>query len=190
LSRSPRRRPGLPSVGVIERPNLRITKHPGDLLDRHPVMCQVTRGQTPPHPLQDFSERLASCRLATTRRRTPQVAGCGFSSQGYSLAKLRSLPLQAAAFECPKNQSNVADAGVSGGRVSRASLGVPALRNCTRDEGGPFGFGDQEPISSHRKLLWSKAMVVSVAESRDKILAGMVERGERKRTAAEVSKAD
>src|SRR5207248_11484817 len=48
---------------------------------------------------------------------------------------------------------------------SRAAPGVPALRNCTRDEGGPFGFGDQEPISSHRKLLWSKAMVVSVAET-------------------------
>src|SRR5215472_10188055 len=49
------------------------------------------------------------------------------------------------------------------GRVSRASPGVPALRNCTRDEGGPFGFGDQEPISSHRKLLRAKAVVVSVA---------------------------
>ena len=24
------------------------------------------------------------------------------------------------------------------------------MRNCTKDEGGPFGFGDQEPISSHR----------------------------------------
>ncbi len=41
---------------------------------------------------------------------------------------------------------------------------VAAARNCTRDEGGPFGFGDQEPIPSYRKLLWSKAMVVSVAE--------------------------
>src|SRR5260370_8752597 len=39
------------------------------------------------------------------------------------------------------------------------------MRNCTRDEGRPFGFGDQEPISSHRELLWSKAMVVSVAET-------------------------
>ena len=28
----------------------------------------------------------------------------------------------------------------------------------------PFGFGNQESIPSHRKLLWSKAMVVSVAE--------------------------
>src|SRR5580704_17123402 len=40
-----------------------------------------------------------------------------------------------------------------------------AMRNCTRDEGGPFGFGTQVLISSHRKLLWSKAVVVSVAET-------------------------
>jgi hypothetical protein len=38
------------------------------------------------------------------------------------------------------------------------------MRNCTRDEGGPFGFGNQVSISSHRKLLSSKAMVVNVAE--------------------------
>jgi hypothetical protein len=45
-------------------------------------------------------------------------------------------------------------------------------------------------ISSHRKLLSSKAMVVNVAESRDMIPIGKVDRGERKRTAVEVSKAD
>ena len=39
------------------------------------------------------------------------------------------------------------------------------MRNCTRDEGGPFGFGNQVLISSHRKLLRSKAVVVSVAET-------------------------
>jgi hypothetical protein len=50
------------------------------------------------------------------------------------------------------------------GRVSRVLPRVPAVRNCTRDEGGPFGFGDQEPIPSHRKLLSLRAMVVSVAE--------------------------
>ena len=50
-------------------------------------------------------------------------------------------------------------------RVSRAAPVQTAVRNCTRDEGGPFGFGDQEPIPSHRKLLLSKAMVVSVAET-------------------------
>ena len=49
-------------------------------------------------------------------------------------------------------------------RVLRASPVQTALRNCTRDEGGPFGFGRQGLIPSHRKLLWSKAMVVSVAE--------------------------
>jgi len=39
-----------------------------------------------------------------------------------------------------------------------------ALRNCTRDEGRPFEFGNQVLISSHRKLLSSKATVVNVAE--------------------------
>ena len=69
--------------------------------------------------------------------------------------------------------------------------GPHAMRSCTRDEGGPFEVGDQEPISSHRKLLWSKAMVVSVAvKLGPKVQDGKVERGERKRTAAEVSKSD
>jgi hypothetical protein len=45
-------------------------------------------------------------------------------------------------------------------------------------------------VSSHRKLLSSRAMVVSVAETSDLIPAGKVERGERKRTADDVSKAD
>jgi hypothetical protein len=38
------------------------------------------------------------------------------------------------------------------------------MRNCTRDEGWPFEVGNQVLISSHRKLLSSKAMVVNVAE--------------------------
>ncbi len=50
------------------------------------------------------------------------------------------------------------------GRVSRVSPVQTALRNCTRDEVGPFGFCDQELIPSYRKLLWSKAMVVCVAD--------------------------
>ena len=54
---------------------------------------------------------------------------------------------------------------------------------------GPFEVGDQEPISSHRKLLWSKAMVVNVAEKSEEVSTGMIERGERKRTVDEVSKA-
>jgi hypothetical protein len=51
------------------------------------------------------------------------------------------------------------------GRVSRVSPVHTAVRNCTGDEGGPFEVGSQVLISSHRKLLWSKAMVVSVAET-------------------------
>jgi hypothetical protein len=51
------------------------------------------------------------------------------------------------------------------GRVSRASPVHTVVHNCTRDEGGPFEVGSQVLISSHRKLLRSKAMVVSVAET-------------------------
>jgi hypothetical protein len=49
------------------------------------------------------------------------------------------------------------------GLVSRLSPVHTALRNCTRDEGRSFEVGNQVLISSHRKLLSSKAMVVSVA---------------------------
>ena len=35
---------------------------------------------------------------------------------------------------------------------------------CTRDEGGPLGAAMQVEASNHLKLLWSKAMVVSVKE--------------------------
>jgi len=36
------------------------------------------------------------------------------------------------------------------GRVSRAPRDLSAARNCTRDEGGPFEFGDQEPTATWR----------------------------------------
>ena len=77
------------------------------------------------------------------------------------------------------------------GLVSRVTPVQTAKRNCTRDEGGPFEFGNQVPISNHRKLLSPKATVVNVAEvSGIRLRHGVVERGERKRTAAEASKAD
>jgi hypothetical protein len=76
------------------------------------------------------------------------------------------------------------------GSVSRVSPVHTALRNCTRDEGRSFEVGNQVLISSHRKLLCPKGTVVNVAEKRNKIPKGMIERGERKRTATEVSKAD
>ena len=43
------------------------------------------------------------------------------------------------------------------GLVSRVSPVHTAVRNCTRDEGWPFEVGNQVLISSHRKLLLSKA---------------------------------
>ncbi len=49
------------------------------------------------------------------------------------------------------------------GLVSRVSPVQTAMRNCTR--GRSFEVGNQVLISSHRKLLLSKAMVVSVAET-------------------------
>ena len=76
------------------------------------------------------------------------------------------------------------------GRVSRTHRLSATVRNCTRDEGGPFEVGSQVQVSSHRELLSSRAMVVSVAETSGLIPAGTVERGERKRTADEVSRAD
>jgi hypothetical protein len=50
------------------------------------------------------------------------------------------------------------------GLVSRVSPVQTALRNYTGDEGSSFEVGNQVLISSHRKLLLSKAMVVNVAE--------------------------
>src|SRR6202022_3324777 len=54
------------------------------------------------------------------------------------------------------------------GIVSRVSPVQTALRNCTRDEGRSFEVGNQVLISSHRKLLSSKAMVVNVAEKSER----------------------
>jgi hypothetical protein len=50
------------------------------------------------------------------------------------------------------------------GIVSRVTPVHTAARNCTRDKGRPFEVGDQVLISSHRKLLSSKAVVVNVTE--------------------------
>jgi hypothetical protein len=49
-------------------------------------------------------------------------------------------------------------------RVSRTHCLSTVVRNCTRDEGGPFEAGSQVQVSSHRKLLSSRAMVVLCQE--------------------------
>jgi methylphosphotriester-DNA--protein-cysteine methyltransferase len=82
------------------------------------------------------------------------------------LAQFFSSAMVAAAttFRCCLGRCN-AHSTSAVGRVSRVSPVHTAMRNCTRDEGGPFEVGSQVLSSSHRKLLSSKAMVVSVAET-------------------------
>ena len=77
------------------------------------------------------------------------------------------------------------------GFVSRASPVQTAVRNCTRDEGGPFGFGDQvaDPKPPQAAVVKSHGGE-RCGNAGTMIPAGTVERGERKRTVSEVSKAD
>jgi len=80
---------------------------------------------------------------------------------------------------------------VAQGLVSRVTPVQTAMRNCTRDEGRPFGFGDQvaDPKPPRAAAVKSRG-----GERRGNvgtmIPAGKVERGERKQTASEASKAD
>lgn len=77
------------------------------------------------------------------------------------------------------------------GPVSRASPVHTALRNCVGDEEEPFGLGDQ--VTDPKP---PRAAVVKCHSREHRgnvgtfIPAGTVERGKRKRTAAEASKAD
>ena len=54
-------------------------------------------------------------------------------------------------------------ADVSDGSCVTSAVGT-TVRNCTGDEGRPFEVGNQVLVSSRRKLLSSKAMMVSVEE--------------------------
>ena len=58
-----------------------------------------------------------------------------------------------------------------------------APRSCATDEGRSLGVALQEEASNHLKLLWSKAMVVSVKEKVPPQTGSVVnQRDERKRT--------
>src|SRR6516165_2567296 len=77
------------------------------------------------------------------------------------------------------------------GLVSRVTPVHTALRNCMRDEGRPFGFGDQVADPKPPQA----AVVKSDGGERcgnvgAMISAGKIERGERKQTASEASKSD
>jgi hypothetical protein len=76
------------------------------------------------------------------------------------------------------------------GLVSRVTPVQTALRNCTGDEGGPFGFGDQvaDPKPPQAAAVKSRGGE-RCGKAGTMIPTGTVERGERKRTVREVSKA-
>jgi hypothetical protein len=64
------------------------------------------------------------------------------------------------------------------------------MRNYTGDEGRSFEFDNQVLISSHRKLLWSKSQGGErCGKGGTGSRQAWFERGERKRTTVEVSKA-
>ena len=90
-------------------------------------------------------------------------------------------------FECGISTALMSESGL----VSRVAPVQTAVRTCTRDEGSPFGFGDQvaDPKPPRAAAVKSRG-----GERRGNagtmIPAGMVERGERKQTASEASKAD
>ena len=85
---------------------------------------------------------------------------------GYTSRPLRYLALPRGIVCHPVSiRTAMADLAYSAcGVVSRVAPVHTAMRNCTRDEGRSFEVGNQVLISSHRKLLSSKAMVVNVAE--------------------------
>ena len=96
-----------------------------------------------------------------------------------------------ALFDSFNDRNFAADRAFATGLVSRASPVHTAVRNCTRDEGRPFGFGDQvaDPKPPRAAAVKSRG-----GERRGNvgtmIPSGKVERGERKQTASEASKAD
>jgi hypothetical protein len=55
-----------------------------------------------------------------------------------------------------------ADGGAPRRRGKEAQDGYLKQPCCTRDKGGPLEIGLQGRVSNHLKLLWPKAMVVSV----------------------------
>src|SRR5262245_4775983 len=56
FSSSARRSPRPPFEGVVERPNLRITKQPGDLLQGDAPIVEVTQSKTVSQVIEDFAE--------------------------------------------------------------------------------------------------------------------------------------
>ena len=60
------------------------------------------------------------------------------------------------------------------------------MRCCTRDEGRPFAVGLQGQAVNHLKLLWPKAMVVSVEEKAYRICQVWITKVSTERTNARI----
>ena len=88
-------------------------------------------------------------------------------------------------------QVAIAGCHVGSGSCVTSIAGPNGMRNYTRDEGGPFGFGNQvaDPKPPQAAAVKSRGGE-RCGNVGTMIPAGTVERGERKRTAVEVSKAD
>jgi hypothetical protein len=112
---------------------------------------------------------------ANPRRRSPKAGQIAHSSAPQGRGRMASSPQATTTWARPRTPSvrgrgrgpgtsvvPCREAGV--GLVSRVTPVQTAMRNCTRDEGRSFEVGNQVLISNHRKLLWSKATVVNVAE--------------------------
>jgi len=76
------------------------------------------------------------------------------------------------------------------GLVSRVTPVQTAMRNCTRDEGMTFEVGNRCWSQATASCCGVKSHGGERCGKPDEIPAGKIERGERKRTVAEVSKAD
>ena len=108
------------------------------------------------------SRFVASPAMPIARATCVLITGPRATTWSNSKAFLRRCTWSVAVHDSDESQCrDMSAAGV----VSRVSPVQTVLRNCTRDEGGPFEFGNQVLISSHRKPLSSKAMVVNVAET-------------------------
>src|SRR5262245_15053965 len=91
--------------------------------------------------------------------------GPDFAGAQSGLLAVRAQSKTTAAIRHRRLLTQVAGVDVRPGSCVASTVMSTTVRNCTRDEGGPFEVGNQVLISSHRKLLLSKAMVVSVAET-------------------------
>jgi hypothetical protein len=122
--------------------------------------------------ITEHREQWASrCGRDRHRGRAPELAGAGTVEIGRwgalrtISAGCGSLAHSAATGATQKPAAGAGGRGFRLGPCDTSTVMSTAVHNCTRDEGGPFEFGNKVLISSHRKLLRLNVVVVSVAET-------------------------